>query len=303
MSVSHEPVAYALPFFGVTLALEFYLGWKWRGKIYDVPEAAASIGMGIGSMIINLGMKAVAFTGYTFLHQFRLFDIGWHWWSWLLLVPLDDFSFYWHHRFSHHVRFLWAGHVNHHSALHLNLATALRQGWGEQVYKYVWWAWLPLLGFPPLMVLMMISFSLLYQYCLHTELIGKLPRGIEFIFNTPSHHRVHHASNVRYLDTNLGGVFIIWDRLFGTFAGERDDDRPIYGLTHNIHTIRLLLIAGHEFVAMGRDVRRAPKFTDRLRYIFGAPGWSHDGPDLRARTMRKLLAEGKISADFHAETK
>jgi hypothetical protein len=149
----------------------------------------------------------------------------------------------------------------------------------------------------------MISFRLLYQYCLHTELIGKHPRWIEFIFNTPSHHRVHHASNVRYLDTNLGGIFIIWDRLFGTFAGERDDDRPIYGLTHDIHTNNLLRIAGHEFVAMGHDVRRAPTFADRLRYIFGAPGWSHDGPDLRARTMRRLLAEGKISADYQAEKK
>lgn len=298
MPVESDPVVYAIPFFLTLIAIELYVNWKEQRGLYEKKEALSSIGMGLGSLVINLLMKALAYGVYTIVFVAVWGEgggLGWHWWVWVLILFADDFTFYWHHRLSHEVRILWAAHVNHHSSETLNFATALRQSWAEQFYKYIWWLWLPLVGFPPLMILMMMSVSLIYQYWPHTELIRRMPKWFEFIFNTPSHHRVHHASNVRYLDQNHGGILIIWDRLFGTFQEERDEDKPKYGITTNINTYNLFKIAGHEFVALWADVKRAPTLGDKLKYMFMPPGWSHDGPDLRARTLRKQLAdqEGK----------
>jgi sterol desaturase/sphingolipid hydroxylase (fatty acid hydroxylase superfamily) len=190
---------------------------------------------------------------------------------------------------SHEVRILWSAHVNHHSSQKYTLATALRQSWGELFYKYIWWAWMPLVGFPPLMIFMVISISLIYQFWIHTELIHRFPKWFEFFFNTPSHHRVHHASNIRYLDRNHAGILIIWDRMFGTFSEELDTEKPIYGITKNIETFNPLKIATHELIDIVHDVRAAPTFSDKLKYIFYPPGWSHNGPDQRAATLRKQL--------------
>jgi sterol desaturase/sphingolipid hydroxylase (fatty acid hydroxylase superfamily) len=287
--VDKEPVAYAIPFFLLLIAIELYVNWKEQRNLYNSGEALSSIGMGLGSLVVNILMKALAFAFYTWLFQFRLFDIGWHWWSWVLILFADDFTFYWHHRLSHEIRILWAAHVQHHSSQSLNLATALRQSWTELLYKYVWWFWLPLVGFEPLMILMMMSISLIYQFWPHTEIIRKFPKWFEFVFNTPSHHRVHHASNVRYLDQNHAGILIIWDRLFGTFSEENENDKPVYGLTKNIHSLNPLVIVSHEYKSIWQDVKRAPSWADKIRYIFMPPGWSHDGPDLRAKTLRKAI--------------
>lgn len=302
-----DPVIYAIPFFLILIFIELYVNWKEQLHLYESKEALSSIGMGLGSLVINVLMKGIAYAGYTYLHQFSLFPslaptdaefftMQWHlshWWVWVLLLFADDFTFYWHHRLSHEVRMLWAAHVNHHSSTTINFATALRQSWVEQLYKYFWWMWLPLLGFHPLMMLMMMSVSLIYQYWPHTELIKKLPRWFEFIFNTPSHHRVHHASNIRYLDCNHGGILIIWDRLFGTFSEEQDSEKPIYGITKNINTYNLFKIALHEYQDLWHDVKAAPSFADKLKYIFYPPGWSASGEDLRAKTLRKKLLESE----------
>lgn len=285
-----DPVTYATPFFLLSIGAELYINWKEKLDLYEKKEALSSIGMGLGSLVIDILTKGLAFGIYTILfNHYHIFNFGWHWWAWVLILFADDFTFYWHHRLSHEIRILWSAHVNHHSSQTLNLATALRQSWGEQFYKYLWWCWMPILGFEPLMMLMMMSISLIYQYWTHTELIRKMPKWFEFIFNTPSHHRVHHASNVRYLDQNHAGILIIWDRMFGTFVEEREDEKPIYGITKNIHTYNLFKIASHELVDLWHDVKRAPKFSDKLKYIFYPPGWSHDGPDLRAKTLRKQL--------------
>ena len=211
---------------------------------------------------------------------------GRQWWAWLLLFLLDDFIYYWFHRANHEIRLLWAGHVPHHSSQKLNFGTALRQGVTERAHKYFFWVPLPLLGFDPFMVFLMIGINLLYQFWVHTELVHRLPKGVEYVFNTPSHHRVHHASNVRYLDCNLGGVLIIWDRLFGTFSAEQEDEPPRFGLTHNIATFNPIKVAFGEYAKLLADCRRSRRWTERAKYIFAAPGWRHDGPDERARVLR-----------------
>jgi sterol desaturase/sphingolipid hydroxylase (fatty acid hydroxylase superfamily) len=153
---------------------------------------------------------------------------------------------------------------------------------------WIFWLPLPLLGFAPELILMQQAISLFYQFWIHTESVGKLG-FLEWFMNTPSHHRVHHAVNVRYLDANHGGIFILWDRLFGSFVPEREDDRPIYGLTKNIHTYNPLRIAFHEWRAMFVDVWHAPTLGAKLKYIFAPPGYSHDGTRLTSRQMQAKL--------------
>ena len=170
MPIESDPVVYAIPFFLVLIGIELFVNRRLQLHLYETKDALSSIGMGLGSLLVNVVMKGLAFGAFTLVYKFRIFTIGWHWWSWVLIAFADDFTFYWHHRLSHEVRILWAAHVNHHSSQTMNLATALRQSWAEQLYKYFWWLWLPLIGFDPLMILMMMSISLIYQYwILHTE--------------------------------------------------------------------------------------------------------------------------------------
>lgn len=272
----NDPVSYAIPFFLLFLIAEIYVDIKEQLSLYNKKEAIACIGMGLGSLLINLFVKAGYFWLFCLIYQKTGFFKTWLSFSylgWFLLIFADDFSFYWHHRLSHEVRLLWAAHSNHHSSQDYNLAVALRQSWTEGFYKFLFYMWLPLVGFHPLMVFTMASISLIYQFFLHTQLVGKLPAWIEFFFNTPSHHRVHHGSNTCYLDKNHGGIFIIWDRLFGTFKPE--EEAVVYGLTKNIHTHNPLRIATAEFEALWQDIRQAPTFKDKLRYIFYPPSWKH----------------------------
>lgn len=279
---------YATPIFIVFLLLELFIGKNLKLNLYETKDTFVSLSMGVLSLLIELLPKAGAFIIFSWLHEISpLKDIiQRQWWAWVILFFADDFSYYWFHRLNHEVRILWAGHVPHHSSVYLNFATALRQGVGERIHKYIFWVWIPLLGFDPLMMFTMMSISLIYQFFIHTELITKFPKTIEFIFNTPSHHRVHHASNVRYLDRNHAGVLIIWDRVFGTFSKELKKEKPIYGLTTNIKSYNPIYVAGHEYISIWKDVRKCKKLIDKLKYIFYPPGWSHIGDNKTSKTLR-----------------
>ncbi|QFU76853.1 sterol desaturase family protein [Halioglobus maricola] len=280
-----------LPIFLLAFLLELIYARRNKLDLHDKSDTIASFWMMIYVVVADLLPKFAAFYVFFYLHEMSpLKDVvGRQWWAWALLFVLDDFTYYCMHRANHEVRWFWAGHVNHHSAIKMNFATALRQGVGERVHKYLFWLPLPLLGFDALMVFTMMSISLFYQFWLHTELVKRLPAPIEFVFNSPSHHRVHHASNVRYLDCNHAGTLIIWDRLLGTFSKEMSDEPPVYGLTHNLESQRPLHVLLHEYQSIIRDVKRANLWRDKLRYLVYAPGWSHDGPDRRAKTLRQAL--------------
>lgn len=288
-SLDNKILAVSVPIFTLLILIEAFIDFYLKKEIYEKKDLFASLSMGFGSLFVGAGMKYLALLLYTFLYNFKIFDLQNVWWVWLLLFFADDFTFYWHHRLSHEVRIFWAAHINHHSSVRMNLGTALRQSWGEQLYKYFWWCWLPIIGFAPMMIFIMQTFSLVYQFFQHTEFVKKLPKPIEWFFNTPSHHRVHHGSNIKYLDQNHAGVLIIWDRLFKTFQEEDENEKVVYGITSNISTYNPIKIATHEYVALFKDVKRAPGFLNKLKYLFMPPGWSHDGEDLRARTLRKNL--------------
>ncbi|MFL0062634.1 sterol desaturase family protein [Tenacibaculum maritimum] len=284
----------ALPIFFIAIVLEVIVDRKHHLDLYYGKDTFVSLLMMIFSAVIEFIPKIVAFIAFFYLYEVSPLKgvIGRQWWAWVLLFFADDFSYYWFHRLNHQVRLFWAGHIPHHSSVKMNFGTALRQGVGERIHKFFFWLWIPLLGFDPLMIFTMMGVSLIYQFWVHTEMVNKLPRFVEYVFNTPSHHRVHHASNIRYLDCNHAGVLIIWDRIFGTFSEElKALDKPIYGLTVNIETYNPIKVATHEYQAIIKDVLRAEKWSDKLNYIFNAPGWSHDGEDKRSKTLRTKLKE------------
>ena len=277
---------YAIPAFFVLMVVEAALlaGTTWRG--YERRDTAASLTMGVGYVLIGLVGNAAHFALLAVVGRWAPFDIGPSWWSWVLLLVLGDLAYYWFHRLSHDVRLLWAAHVNHHSSEHYNLSTALRQSWTTPLTMMLFYWPLALLGFPPAMILAGIAINTLYQFWIHTELIDRIG-PLEALLNTASHHRVHHGTNVRYLDRNHGGILIVWDKLFGTFTAEREPVR--YGLTRNLHTFNPLRIAFHEWQALWRDVRGAARWRDRLAYCLAPPGWSPDGSTLTSRQLQAGL--------------
>ncbi len=292
-------VLYAIPAFIALVLLE--MAWaarqsRERVRGYRRNDTLASLSLGLLNVGINAGTKFLTLPLFALLWEHRAVDIpatiGA--WSWLVLFVAEDFCYYWFHRLHHEVRALWAAHVNHHSSTHYNLSTALRQPLLTPITGPWFWMPLPLLGFTPAMILTGQAISLLYQFWLHTEAIDRLPRPLEWIFNTPSHHRVHHGKNVAYLDKNHGGVLILWDRLFGTFA--REDERVIYGLTTDIDTYNPLRIGFHEVAAIARDVRRAPSLRAKLGYVLAPPGWSHDGSTKTATQQQRALRAQRATA-------
>ena len=287
----HQPpqiLVHAVPGFIILIIAEVIFAVRTQRELYDVKDASTSIALGLGNLLTGLVSKSIILAVFIFLYRFRFFTIPYTaWWAWVLCFFADDFSYYWFHRTAHEVRWFWASHVVHHSSERYNLAAALRQTWtGDLTGSFVFWTWMPLVGFEPGMILMMQSFSLLYQFWIHTEVIGKMPAWYEAIFNTPSHHRVHHGSDIDYLDKNHAGTLIIWDRLFGTFEAERH--RPTYGLTQNVQTFNPVRVAFWEWIRMGRDLGRARTWRQVLRFVFGAPGWSPDG---RSKTTKALRRE------------
>lgn len=280
-------IHYAIPFFVATIILEVILTVKVKLGDYNFKDAGTSILMGLGNVAIDLVIKGLILSlFYLIYNSFHLFDIPFVWWAWLLLLFSDDFCYYWFHRISHESRLFWASHIVHHSSKTYNLSTALRQTWSGSFYSFIFWLPLILIGFHPVMILVQMSISLIYQYWIHTELINKLPKWFEAIFNTPSHHRVHHATNPQYLDRNHAGIFIIWDRIFKTF--EPEIEKPVYGLIKNIETYNPLKIAFVEWWTMLKDsFSSKTSFKNKVLYLLKPPGWKHDGTGILSSDLRK----------------
>lgn len=283
-------ILYAIPFFVLAMLLELYITTKQHIKTYETRDAFTSIAMGLGNVFLGFASKILVVLALFLVYDnFRLFTIPVAWWSFLILFFADDFAYYWFHRVSHECRLFWASHVVHHSSEHYNLSTALRQTWSGGFYTFIFWLWLPLLGFHPAMILLQMSISLLYQFWIHTEAINKMPKWFEAVFNTPSHHRVHHGSNPIYLDRNHAGILIIWDKLFGTFQPELSDEKVRYGLVTNIKTYNPIKIAFIEWWLLLKDASSGKKsLKNRLLYLIKPPGWRHDGT-------------GKVSDDLRNE--
>jgi sterol desaturase/sphingolipid hydroxylase (fatty acid hydroxylase superfamily) len=274
----------AIPFFLAALALEAWVLRRQGRPIADWSDAGASITAGAASLVVGAFWKIALIAIYFALYEATPLRLGHGPLVWLAALLADDFAYYWFHRVHHEVRFFWAAHVTHHSSRQYNLATALRQSWVPMT-ALPFYVPLALLGFDPVMLATVHGINLLYQFWIHTETIDRLG-PLEAVLNTPSHHRVHHASNLQYLDRNYGGILIVWDRLFGTF--EPEVEAPVYGLTKNIETRNPFAIAFHEFVAIARDLARPNPLAVRLGLVLQPPGWSADGSSRTARQLRAL---------------
>ncbi|MBJ6763632.1 sterol desaturase family protein [Myxococcaceae bacterium JPH2] len=286
MDAPHIPdlILPAIPVFVLTVVAEALWVKKQRDEGREFAghtwkDTAASLSMGLGNVAINVFWKGVAFAGYLALYQLTPLRRGFGAMAWVLLFFAEDLCYYAFHRVHHESRLFWASHVVHHSSQHYNLSTALRQTWTPMT-GWLFWAPLALAGFHPVMIVTQQSISLLYQYWIHTEAIVRLPRPLEWLFNTPSHHRVHHASNPRYIDKNYAGILIVWDRLFATF--EPEGEKPVYGLTKNLRTFNPVRIAFHEFAAIARDALKPGPLRQRWGYVFRNPAWKPEPPTVDA---------------------
>jgi len=293
-----EPVVLALPFFIGLVCAEILLGRFRKVVDYEMRDALASLAMGFGNFVFGFGSIIIVVAAFEWVHTYRIFDIGYQWWAFALIFFAEDVTYYWFHRLSHEHRFWWAAHVNHHSSQHYNLPTALRQTWtGFPCLSWLMWVPLAFIGFPPNLIVFQMGVSLVYQFWFHTEAINTMWKPIELVFNTPSHHRVHHAVNPKYLDRNYGGILIIWDRLFGTFVPETPDTDPCrYGLYKQIGTFNPIRIAFHEWVAIFRDLSERAPLSVKFKYLFGAPGWRADGSGKTSAQIRdEYWADSSIS--------
>lgn len=265
-----ELLVYATPVFLSCIALEAFLTRRRQVRGYSARDTAASLTLALA----NLGMlaltKGLTLAFFVAVQRYAIFDLPATPWLLLLAIPAEDLTVYWLHRAHHRIRVLWAIHVVHHSSRHLNLGTAVRRSFLEPFTEPFFYVPMALLGFDPLTMLAASGINLIYGFFVHTELVTTLG-PLEYVMVTPSHHRVHHGRNPQYLDRNYGVVFIVWDRLFGTFEPERE---PVdYGLIHNLDTHNPAKIAFHEWVALGRDLLRARSWGHSLGFALRSPGW------------------------------
>lgn len=262
---------YPLAFGAVLMEIAAYLFIHRRS--YPWGETASSLGVAVLRLPVRLVRPFVVGPLALVLWSHRLATVPLNTaWGLALLFLAEEFTYYWMHRCSHQIRWMWASHAVHHSPEHIHLASAIRLG-ATELLSGNWLFYLPLyaLGFNPLALGAMLSVNLFYQFWLHTDLVGRLG-PLEWVLNTPSHHRVHHACNHEYLDRNFGGILIIFDRLFGTFTREQPQTPITYGLVHPIGSRNPFTIAFHEWGAMARDMMRARSWRERLRQLFGRPG-------------------------------
>lgn len=286
-------VTYIYPIFVILMILEYIMA----KHLFDLKESFSGFAIAAGASFVAFFSKVVAFGVFVFF--FEIFkglrlellgyeSFGWAWYVWILAIILDDFNFYWHHRFSHTVRLLWAAHVPHHSAKSFNFTIGIRNGWFVTLYKPLFWLWMPIVGFEPGMIALALIINGIYQFFLHTQLIPSLG-WFEKVFNTPYIHQVHHSSNVEYLDKNHGGMLIIWDKLFGTFQDIIPKLKPKYGILKDPNTYNPILLNTHEFSSIWKDVRGVSSWKDKFKYIFYPPGWSHDKSSKTAMELQEEL--------------
>lgn len=242
-------------------------------KHFSLPDTLTNLSCGIGNQGLNLfteGLKLFLFIDI-FFHRLAISSIPHTWWSVVLCLLTLDFAFYWSHRFSHTINILWGTHVVHHSSEEFNLSISLRRSWLADISVLVFFLPIPMLGFQPETFLTTVVIHNFYQYIIHTRAVGRLPWLVELVMHTPSHHRVHHGKDPKYIDRNYSGVFIFYDRLFGTF--QKEEEEPTYGITTQLATNNPALVNLHYYADMARNLRRMPSWKDRVRYVFARPGW------------------------------
>lgn len=302
-----NPLIYGVPCFIAFILLEItYSHTHGDEDLYVWKDLFASGAMGVGSAILGPLIKLTVLI-VVFNFAYELFNpmvdgermnimgyksFGYEWYIFLLCQLADDFTYYWFHRANHEIRVLWAAHIVHHSSEHFNLGTAIRNGWFTLLYKPFFYMWMPAIGFPVEVVIFALAIESFWQFQLHSKYVPKMG-WIEKIFNTHTMHQVHHSQNVEYLDKNHGGFLNFFDKIFGTWK-ELDDDIDVkFGVIHAPQSYNPLVILTHEYKDIWNDMKKSPKWSHKLMYIFGPPGWSHDGSTMTVRQQQRLFKQQK----------
>ena len=283
-----KPTVIAIPIFALLIAVETFLAVRYEEK-YDRKDVWTNIALGFGSVAFGLGFAFIQAFFYELIYQnVAPFQIAMtSVWAWVLILFADDFLYYWFHRISHEVRFFWNFHVVHHSSNQYNLSVAVRQSWFSGIAHWIFYLPLALIGFPFWAFTTMHGFNLIYQFWIHTKEIKKLPAPLEYIFNTPSHHRVHHGADEHYLDKNYGGIFIFWDRIFGSFVPETI--APRYGIIKPLTSYNMLWINSHGWAEMFEAMRSKKTLTGKLKCMFGAPAMEFEEKILLPANIKKEI--------------
>lgn len=261
-------ILWAAPVMFILVFAEWGLSIYQNRKVYDGKDFLAATTIGLVNVGISALIKVVLFGAILFFWNLVPWKIPPTWWSFIPCFICLDFVRYWAHRIAHENRFWWATHVTHHNSQKYNFSVSFRLSWTQHI-KFIFFVPIALFGFDPFVFFICHQVAVLYQFWIHTEYIGKLPAPIEYIFTTPSHHRVHHASDERYLDKNYGSTFIIWDRMFGTFMEE--DGRPTYGITKPVKSYNPVYLVFHEWIDIFKDLRSARSFKEGYRILFSPP--------------------------------
>lgn len=270
-----EYFVFIIPFFFLAMALEFWLGYRKSQKLYRLNDTITNLNIGIGNRVVSVFSKGLLLGIYIYFYEhFALFEIPNTLLAGFVCLVLFDFLYYWAHRWSHEINFFWGAHVVHHQSEEYNLSVALRQSWIHDLIAFFIFLPLPILGFSPTVFFPAALLVTLYQFWIHTKAIDKLHPIVEFILNTPSHHRVHHGVNPKYIDKNHAAVFIIWDRIFGTYQDEEEE--PTYGITTPLKSWNPAWANSHYYIELFEQAKQMNNWKDRFKIIFAKPGWLPD---------------------------
>ncbi|WP_035726267.1 sterol desaturase family protein [Eisenibacter elegans] len=270
-----NPTTIAIPLYFLLIGLELMAAHYQKTKLYRLNDAITNINTGASQQIVAVLMRLIGVNIYAWLYtspiNLQLVGTTFSWLNFIILFIAWDFCYYWAHRMSHEINLMWSGHVVHHQSEDYNLSVALRQSWFQGIWTAPFYLPLAFVGFRPEDVVYVSGLNLIYQFWIHTEIVGKLG-PLEWVFSTPSHHRVHHGRNPEYIDKNHGGVFIIWDRMFGTFQEEKA--KPVYGITTPVKSWNPVWVNFAHFKTIGQQLSEARSWQDKLKVLFYKPGWS-----------------------------
>jgi len=264
-------IAYGI--FFVLFGLELLFSVRKHLGLYKADDTINNLLLGLFTTTFLIIGKGTFLAVFTFFNNITLFNIEMHWWAWIILFILNELIFYFVHRISHVVRFFWAFHVTHHNSVNYNFSTSVRNNFLIQTFRYGFYIPLALIGFPAWAIILMDSIAYFYQLIVHTQTIRSWG-FLEHFMNTPSHHRVHHASNPAYIDKNYGAILIIWDKLFGTFKKEEEPVR--FGITKNIEKNNLIQPLFSEMIDIGKDLGKSRSVSDVFNTLFNHPGWRYE---------------------------
>ena len=290
-------IAVATPVYAIVIGIEILFSHVNRQNLYSTKGVISNIYLMLLNMGLDILMRGVCLLVLDYFFRFHLVSITNSWLYWIGLLFLQDLMFYLLHVADHYCRLFWAVHVTHHSSEEFNLTVGFRSSVFQPLYRFIYFIPLALLGFKGIDIMFMYSATQIYGILVHTQTVGKLG-FLEYFMVTPSHHRVHHGSNPLYLDRNMGMVFIIWDRLFGTFQEEVEPVK--FGLTSKIEVDHPVKMVTHEWEAIYQDLKQCNSLKDRLKYIFYRPGWSHDGSRYTSDELRKITLEKNQASNFRS---